>query len=182
MQLHLARAESRLDADGQEIPLDRQDRKRWDAGRIALARSFLGLAAMAPPGASGRFVIEARIAEQHCLAPTFAETDWKAIVGLYDQLVEATGSPVAELHRAVAVGYAGAPALAIERVEQLREQEVLRRSHLVPAVLAHLSAMRGDEASARRYAEESGRLGGTAHEQRLMFDQVERLLTSPRQP
>jgi RNA polymerase sigma-70 factor (ECF subfamily) len=180
MHFHLARAESRSDAAGEEVPIDRQDRGRWDPGPIALARGFLSLVSMAPPGASGRFVIEAKIAEQHCLAPTFAATDWKTIVALYDQLVEATGSPVAALHRAVAVGYAGDAALAIDSVQRLRETDILRRSHLPPAVLAHLSAMRGDEESARRYAEESRRLGGTAREQRLLLDQVERLLTSPR--
>jgi len=184
MQLHLARAETRLDAQNQNIPIpiDRQDRTRWDAQQIALARRLIGLGVNAPPGASGRFLIEARIAEQHCLAPTFEETDWKAIVGLYDQLVDATASPVAELHRAVAVGYAGDPRGAIESVERLRANGILRASHIAPAVLAHLAAMRGDADSARRYAEESRRLGGTAREQQSITEQVERLLTSPRRP
>jgi RNA polymerase sigma-70 factor (ECF subfamily) len=182
MNLHLARAGARLDADNQNIPIDRQDRTRWDAGQIALARGLIALGATAPPGASGRFMIEARIAEQHCLAATFAETDWQAIVALYDQLVEATGSPIAELHRAVAIGYGGDPRGAIERVERLRGNGILRTSHVAPAVLAHLSAMTGDADSARRYAEESRHLGGTAREQQSIIEQVERLLTSPGRP
>jgi RNA polymerase sigma-70 factor (ECF subfamily) len=56
---------------------------------------------------------------------------------------------------------------------------VLRDSHLPPAVLAHLSAKLGDAEAARRYARESRRLGGTPDEQRLMFEQVERLLGAP---
>jgi RNA polymerase sigma factor (sigma-70 family) len=177
MQLHLARAGARLDDAGRPVPLDRQDRARWDGVAIASARALLALAATAPPGASGRFLIEARIAEQHCLAPTFAATDWKAIVALYDQLVAATESPIADLHRAVAVAYAGDPRAAIARVEQLRGSGVLRSSHLPPAVLAHLWALLGDEASARRHAEESIALGGTPHEQRSMLEQIERLLS-----
>jgi RNA polymerase sigma-70 factor (ECF subfamily) len=182
MQLHLARAGARLDARNQNVPIDRQDRTRWDHEQIALARRLIGLGTTAPPGASGRFMIEARIAEQHCLAPTFAKTDWKAIVGLYDQLVEATSSPIAELHRAVAVGYAGDPRGAIESVERLRKDGILRAAHVAPAVLAHLAAMLGDAEAARRYAEESRRLGGTAREQQSIIDQVERLLTSPGRP
>jgi RNA polymerase sigma-70 factor (ECF subfamily) len=180
MQLHLARAEGRLDAQGQNVPIDRQDRTRWDAEQIAMARGILRLAATVPPGASGRFLIEARIAEQHCLAPSFGETDWKAIVAFYDELVEVTGSPLAELHRAVAIGYAGDPRGAIERVQQLRagSGSVLRDSHLPPAVLAHLSALLGDAGAARRYAEESKRLGGSAREQQSMVEQVEHLLTA----
>jgi RNA polymerase sigma-70 factor (ECF subfamily) len=182
MNLHLARAGARLDAANQNVPIDRQDRTRWDAGQIALARGFIAVGATAPPGASGRFMIEARIAEQHCRAATFADTDWKAIVALYDQLVEATGSPVAELHRAVAIGYGGDPRGAIEQVERLRENGVLRASHVPSAVLAHLSAMMGDAASAHRYAEESRHLGGTAREQQSTIEQLERLLTSARRP
>jgi RNA polymerase sigma factor (sigma-70 family) len=182
MQLHLARADARLDADGSNIPIDRQDRTRWDAAGMARAGALVRLAAVTPPGASDRFIIEARIAEQHCLAPSFEATDWPAIVRLYDELVAATDSPVAELYRAVAVGYAGDVAGAVARVEGLRENGILRDSHLPPAVLAHLSAMRGDGEAARRHAEESSRLGGTPHEQKLMFEQVERLLAGARRP
>jgi RNA polymerase sigma-70 factor (ECF subfamily) len=180
MQLHLARAGARVGTDGREIPIDRQDRALWDAQRIAAARGLLELSAAAPPGASGRFLIEARIAEQHCLAPTFEATAWRTIVALYDELVEATGSPIAELHREVAAAYAGDAGGAMARVQKLREGSALRTSHLVPAVLAHLAAMQGDAGAARRHAEESMRLGGTAREQRAMLDQIERLLTSPR--
>jgi len=176
MQLHLARAPARLDADGRPVPLDRQDRARWDRVAIAGADGLLRLAAGAPPGASGRFLIEARIAQQHCLAPAFAATDWPAIVALYDQLVAATESPIADLHRAVAVAYAGDPRGAIARVAQLRDSGMLRGSHLPLAVLAHLHALLGEAEPARRYAEESTLLGGTPHEQRSMIDQIERLL------
>jgi RNA polymerase sigma-70 factor (ECF subfamily) len=80
MNLHLARAGTRLDAENQNVPIsiDRQDRTGWDAAQIALARGLIALGATAPPGASGRFMIEAKIAAQHCLAATFAETDWES--------------------------------------------------------------------------------------------------------
>ena len=178
--VHLARADARLDADGNPVPLDRQDRARWDRVAIASAGGLLRIAENAPPGASGRFLIEARIAEQHCLAPTFAATNWQAIAALYDRLVAATDSPIADLHRAVAVAYAGDPRGAIARVERLREGGVLRNSHLPPAVLAHLSALLGDAEAARRFAAESISLGGTPHEQRSMVEQIDRLLADAR--
>ena len=183
MNLQLARADARLNEQGRNIPIDLQDRARWDAGQIGLARGLVIAAQGAPPGASGRFLIEARIAEQHCLAPTFAETNWPAIVALYDQLVEATGSPVAELHRAVAVGYAGDVPDALAHVNDLRAHEVLRASHLPDAVAAHLYALAGDATAARRHAETSRQLGGTPDEQRATLEQVERLLAdAPRRP
>jgi RNA polymerase sigma-70 factor (ECF subfamily) len=179
MNLHLARAGARLDGEGRAVPLDLQDRARWDVGQLALARRFLALAAAAPAGASGRFLIEARIAERHCAAATFAETDWRAIAALYDELVEATGSPIAELHRAVAIAYGGDVAGARAKVEALRARGALEGSHLPTAVLAHLAALAGDAVAARRFADESTRLGGAPHEQRSMREQVERLLGSP---
>jgi len=66
-----------------------------------------------------------------------------------------------------------------DRTRAVRELAALG-PHLPPAVLAHLSAMCGDGAAARRHAEESSRLGGTPLEQRLMFEQIERLLGEPR--
>jgi RNA polymerase sigma-70 factor (ECF subfamily) len=180
MNLQLARAGARLDADGRNVPIDLQDRSRWDAGPIGLARGLVVAAQGAPAGASGRFLIEARIAEQHCVAPTFADTNWPAIVALYDQLVEVTGSPIAELHRAVAVGYAGKIADAIARVNTLRAHEVLRASHLPDAVLAHLWALAGDATAARQHVEASCQRGGTPDEQRITRDQVARLLAGAR--
>jgi len=180
MQFHLARAATRVDDHGQNVPIDRQDRARWDLGLIALGCGFVNLAASTAPGASGRFIIEARIAAEHCLAVTFDRTSWRAIVALYDQLVAVTDSPLAELHRAVAVAYAGDPADAIARVERLRAGGLLRDSHLPLAVLAHLSAMRGEADAARRFADESARLGGSPREQRSLFAQVERLLADSR--
>lgn len=178
MQLHLARVEARFDAQSRPIPIDLQARGRWDASQIALARGLLQLANTAPPGASGRFLIEARIANEHCRAPTFAETDWPAIVALYEQLQAATGSPLAGLHRAVALGYAGDPLSAIAMVQSLKEAAPLRASHLPQAVLAHLSALAGDANLARRYAEESMKLGGSSREQASMLEQIERLLSA----
>jgi RNA polymerase sigma-70 factor (ECF subfamily) len=176
MQLHLARVETRFDAQNRSIPIDLQDRSRWQATQIEQARGWLQLASSAPAGASGRFLIEARIANEHGRATTFAETDWPAIAALYRELEDATGSPLAGLHRAVALGYAGDTSSALAMVQALRDSAPLRSSHLPLAVLAHLSALAGDERGARRYATESMELGGTAREQASMLEQIERLL------
>jgi RNA polymerase sigma-70 factor (ECF subfamily) len=176
MNFHLARADARVDADGFNVPLDLQDRTRWDQAGIELGHGLLRLAPAVAPGASGRFDVEAHIAAEHCRASRFEETDWPAIVRLYDGLVEVTGSPIARLNQAVAIAYAGDAEGAIRSVLALRDHPVLKGSHLPAALLAHLYARTGDEALARRHAEESSRLGGTPHEQRVMLMQVERLL------
>ncbi len=177
MHFHLARAATRVDAQGFNVPIDLQDRSRWDRERIGIGFDLVRLFPTLPVGASGRYVLEAMIAALHCQAAAFAQTDWPAIVVLYDQLVKLTGSPIAGLNRAVAIAYAGDVPQAIENVLALRQHEVVKGSHLPSAILAHLHAKLGDEQQARRYAEESTRLGGTPHEQRIMLAQVERLLS-----
>jgi RNA polymerase sigma-70 factor (ECF subfamily) len=176
MRFHLARAASRLDDDGFNVPIDRQDRTRWDVESIATGRALLKFARGVVPGASDRFYIEATIAEQHCVASRFEATDWDAIVLAYDALVLATGSPVAALNRAVALGHVGRLAEAVAQVMQTAEHPVLRDSHQPPAVLAYLAALAGDGVEARRQAARANRLGGTPHEQRALGEQVERLL------
>lgn len=182
MQFHLARSNSRLDEQGHNVPLDLQDRSSWSLDAIHDARQILRVADVVAPGTSQRFYIEAKIAEQHCIARTFAGTDWNTIVAWYDALVEATHSPVAELNRAVALGYAGDVAAAIAVATRVREHAALRGSHLPSAVLAHLSALQGDAERARSLANEANRLGGTSHEHRTLALQIERLLAGAGSP
>jgi len=80
----------------------------------------------------------------------------------------------------VAIGYEGDVNAAIARVEALRATDLLRSSHVPPAVLAHLWALAGSAEHARRLAAESTALGGAAHEQRALLAQIERLLSVPR--
>ncbi len=176
MHFHLARAASRLDAEGFNVPIDRQDRTLWDRQGITSGRQLVRVARAVVPGASNRFFIEATIAEQHCVAARFEVTDWLEIVRGYDDLVAVTNSPVAVLNRAVALGYAGRIDEAVEEVGRVAQHPALRDSHLPPAVLAHLAALGGDPVEARLQADRANRLGGTLYEQRALGEQIDRIL------
>jgi RNA polymerase sigma-70 factor (ECF subfamily) len=97
--LQTARLASRVDAAGDLIPLDRQDRARWDRAMIAEGFEHLGHAATGD--VVSPFHLEAAIAGCHALAATYAATDWPQIVALYDQLLALTPSPVIALQRAI---------------------------------------------------------------------------------
>ncbi|WDE00301.1 RNA polymerase sigma factor [Thalassomonas actiniarum] len=176
MHFHLARAESRLDAQGYNIPIDLQDRSLWEQKRITLAKGILSAASAVRAGASGRFFIEALIAREHCQCADFGDTNWPVIIHYYQQLIDITASPVAELNQAVAIGYSGKLSAAIEKVEKLQQNKILKNSHLPPAILAHFNAKAGNAQQAYAFAQQSKRLGGTPHEQQMMMAQVERLL------
>jgi RNA polymerase sigma factor (sigma-70 family) len=109
MLLHHARRAARTDPTGQLVPLAEQDRSRWDPALIAEGVAVLQ-AALARDRL-GEYQAQAAIAALHADARRFEETDWVQIVEWYDELVALTGSEVARLNRAVAIGEAdGAPA------------------------------------------------------------------------
>lgn len=180
MQFHLARAATRVDAGGNNVPIDLQDRAAWDRISIEDTRRALATAAVDPSDATERFLIEAKIAEQHCIAASFEHTNWQAILAWYDALVRVTSSPLAELNRAVALGHSGHVAAALGAVDAADKHAALRGSHLPDAVRAHLHALGGDAERAQAYAAQSMQLGGTPHEQRLLREQIERLLARRR--
>ncbi len=99
--LHDSRRATRVDADGALVPLDEQDRGRWDRTRIARGLDRLRQAA----GATGAYLPQAVIAAAHATAPTWEQTDWSLICTAYDRLIDITDSPVARANRALAIGF-----------------------------------------------------------------------------
>lgn len=182
MHFHLARAAARLNSNGEAIPLDLQDRTLWQQQTIAYANQIMHSIETAASSPPRRFYLEACIAQLHCNAQSFATTDWRSITLLYQQLVTLTHSPVAELNLAIAIAYSGDNKTAIVQVENLKRANRLPKSHMPDAVLGHLFARQGDADKAYAHARAAQQLGGTAHEHKLMFLQLERLLTSRLSP
>ncbi|WP_372512431.1 RNA polymerase sigma factor, partial [Mycolicibacterium gadium] len=103
--LHDSRRSTRVDADGALVPLEEQDRSRWDRGRISRGLDRLRRA----EGASGPYLPQAVIAAAHATAPSWEQTDWRTICRAYDQLLRQTDSPVVRANRALAIGLRDGP-------------------------------------------------------------------------
>lgn len=104
MLLHDSRREARLNATGELVLLDQQDRARWDQARIHEGIAVLKAAfALHDPGS---YQVQAAISALHAEAPTAEATDWRQIVILYDTLATMTPSVVVEVNRAVAMAMA----------------------------------------------------------------------------
>lgn len=178
MQLLMARADSKVDEQGRNIPIDAQERSLWDNDLIVSASALLDYAALMSRVGTGRFYIEACIAQQHCIANHFEQTNWQKIYALYRQLYALTQSPVTQLNLAVAQAYCGEVEPAIHIVEALKSEAIFKQSHLPLATLAHLYAMKGKENEARQCADEAIKKGGSEHENKLMMSQVDKLIGS----
>ena len=178
MHFHIARVQARIDEQGLIIPVDMQDRSLWQRTYIDTANTLVSLAKSIKPGASGRFYIEACIAQEHCNAKRYEDTNWPRIVELYQALVAVSDSPISRLNQAVAVAYAGDVTAAIDQVEALHTGPILAHSYLPLAALAHLYAKHGDALKARDALDRFKKQGGTVHEHRAATAQVERLLAT----
>jgi RNA polymerase sigma-70 factor (ECF subfamily) len=130
MLLHESRRAARTSTSGELILLEAQDRSLWDRDTIAEGSRLVERALMSRR--FGAYTIQAAISAVHAHAPTAAATDWNEIVGLYDLLARADGSPVVELNRAVAVAMRDGPAAGLALVDA-----ILERGELLDYRLAH---------------------------------------------
>jgi RNA polymerase sigma-70 factor (ECF subfamily) len=136
MELHDARRSARVDEHGEIVPLDEQDRARWDHERIDRAAALLdGATARGRPGP---YQLQAAIAACHAVSTDAAATDWATIARLYERLRSFVPGPVVELNRAVAVAMADGPAAGLRIIDALVAGDRLAGYHLLPAVRADL--------------------------------------------
>jgi RNA polymerase sigma-70 factor (ECF subfamily) len=142
--LHDSRRQTRVDADGALVPLEEQDRNRWDRSRIARGLDQLALAA----GATGPYLPQAVIAALHATAPRWEQTDWRAICVAYDRLIEITDSPVAKANRALAIGFRDGFRAGLAALDAVADDPRLARSNTVASIRADLLRRAGlrDEA------------------------------------
>jgi TfoX/Sxy family transcriptional regulator of competence genes len=145
LSFQLSRWPTRAGPDGALLTLDAQDRTQWDRDLIADGARALELARQ---GERGPLLIQAELAGCHATAPTFAATDWDAILARYDELLAIQDTPVVALNRAVAVAMAAGPAAALPLLDRLAEDPALRGSHRVWAVRADVHRRAGQTRAA----------------------------------
>jgi predicted RNA polymerase sigma factor len=145
MLLTDARRPARTGPDGSLVPLEEQDRSRWDAAAIAegvaLVSGALARAAVGP------YQLQAAIAAVHDEAERAADTDWPQILALYDHLAAIAPGPMVTLNRIVAVAMVHGAARGLAALDEA----ALAAHHRVDAVRAHLLDLAGDREAARTH-------------------------------
>jgi RNA polymerase sigma-70 factor (ECF subfamily) len=136
MLLHDARRPARLDAAGDLVLLEEQDRTRWNPEQIreGMRLAISALSSAAP----GPYAIQAAIAAAHARSGAAADTDWREIAALYTALTRIQPSPVVELNRAVAVAMAEGPEYGLGLIDAIEAQGELRDYPLLWAARADL--------------------------------------------
>ena len=165
MLLHDSRRAARLDAAGDLVLLEEQDRGRWDQRQIAEALPLVEEALRAGPGP---FAIQAAIGAVHCQAARPEDTDWRRILTLYDFLERAQPSPIVSLNRAVAVAMVDGPPAALALIDALAAAGTLDGYHLLHAARADLLRRIGSKAEAERSYLRALELTGNDKERRFL--------------
>ena len=145
MLLHDSRRDARLDAAGDLVVLEEQDRGRWHKEQIAEA---LPLVEEALSGGPAPFALQAAIAAVHCRAPRAEDTDWPQILRFYDLLERLQPSPIVTLNRSVAVAMADGPERGLALINELVVAGDLDGYHLLYAARADLLRRMGSSKEA----------------------------------
>ena len=172
MLLHEARRPTRME-DGVLVPLEDQDRSRWDRHLIDEGVAVLDRALALRRG--GPYQVQAAIAACHATAPDTASTDWPQIAALYGALARLAPSPVVDLNRAVAVAMAEGIPSGLALVEELAASGRLDGYHLLPATRADLLRRAGRKAEAKAAYEEALEMAPTEPERRYLTGRLQEL-------
>jgi RNA polymerase sigma-70 factor (ECF subfamily) len=136
MLLHESRRAARVDDAGDLVPLEQQDRSRWDRDAIGEGVDLLDRALRRRR--PGPYQVQAAIAACHAQAASPGETDWRQIAALYGRLTTLSPSPVVDLNHAVAIAMADGPAAGLAHLDALDGSGALAGYHLLAAARADL--------------------------------------------
>ena len=177
MLLHEARRATRIDAHGNLVLLEHQDRSRWDRDCIREAEALLERAFATRR--VGPYALQAAIAAIHSAAASADATDWHEIVALYDALGCVDSSPVVRLNRAVALGMRDGAEAGLAAVEAVLAQGELDEYHLAHAARADLARRAGRAEAARASYRRALALARQPAERRFLETRLAQLSTGP---
>jgi RNA polymerase sigma-70 factor (ECF subfamily) len=168
-----SRSAARVNEQGDLITLELQDRSLWNHNQIAEA-SVLIQRALAM-GGFGVYSVQAAIAAVHAEAPSYAETDWSEIVGLYDLLLRLNPSPVVALNRAVALAMRDGAEVGLQVLERVGAGGELEDYYLFHAARADFHRQLGQMVPAKAAYEQALRLTQQEPEQRFLREKIAQL-------
>jgi RNA polymerase sigma-70 factor (ECF subfamily) len=167
MYLHAAKLPARLDSSGDLHPLLEQDRSRWDARLVSDGLALLDQSAAGD--VISAYHVEAAIAAAHATAASLDDTNWNAIVGLYDRLMAMAPSPIVALNRAIAIGQRDGPGEGLRALDAIAGRERLRSYPFYPAARGELELQLGHRESAREHFMAAAALARNDVERRFLL-------------
>ena len=170
MCLNAARLPAKVDSVGNLSTLFDHDRAQWDRKLIGEGLVFLELSAAGTE--LSEFHVEAAIASAHARAARAEDTDWPAIVSLYDTLLKLNPSPVVALNRAIAVAQKDGPELGLREITAIANGDRLTKYPFYPAAIGELELRSGRKDAAREQFKIALSLGRNGMERRFLEKRI----------
>jgi len=149
MYFHTSRLEGRLNSLGNLVILKHQNRTIWDKEMIQLGNSYMNKAAFGPLLTS--YHLEAAIAYEHCIAPTYNKTNWKNIINYYNMLYKLNQDPVVYLNRCLVVLELEGPFKALEDLKHIKNDPFLQKYYLYYAIMGSIHQQINLKKQAKEY-------------------------------
>ncbi len=173
MLLQESRRLARVDAQGEIVLLEDQDRSLWNQAYIGEGLQLVSNAMNS--GDVGVYSIQAAIAAEHARAPKPSDVNWRQITTLYDTLLQIHPSPIVELNRAVALAMRDGPDIGLTQIQSILDRGELTDYHLIYAAIADLNRRANRFAEARVAYERALKLTQQEPEQRLLRKRLKEL-------
>jgi RNA polymerase sigma factor (sigma-70 family) len=170
MHLDAARLPARVDGEGGLTALFDQDRSRWNSALVAQGEKLLEQSATGSE--LSEYHVEAAIAAVHARARNAQDTDWEAIVKLYDTLMRINPSPVVALNRAIAIAQHEGPARGLEEIRTIVNRDRLAAYPFYFAALGELELRGGNHEVARSHFQAALGLARNPMERRFLERRV----------
>lgn len=165
MLFNSSRFDSRFDANGYMVELERQDRSLWNRELIFLGKNFMK---QSEGDEISSYHIEASIAYLHCTAPDFQSTNWKLIAKLYKRLLDSQPNPFVELNYAIALFYAGEKKQAFEILNELCRHPYMSQYFLLNSVLGKFYYAERDYELAKSFLKKASKQARSEAERKLI--------------
>jgi RNA polymerase sigma-70 factor (ECF subfamily) len=173
MLLQESRRLTRVDANGDIVLLEDQDRSCWS--REYINEGLQIVFRLMSSRRVGVYSLQAAIAAEHARAPTASATDWRQITALYDDLLDINPSPIIELNRAVAVAMRDGPEVGLSLIQSLLDRGELTEYHLSHAAMADLYRRSGRYPEARAAYEQALAMAQQEPERRFLRRRIQKL-------
>ncbi len=164
--LHDSRRFARTDANGDMVPLELQNRSRWDRAKIAEGAALLE--ATLPQQRVGPYQVQAAISAIHAQSPSWGATDWPQIEAFYQLLFAMQPSPVVSINRAIAISYASSAKAALAMLDAAASDGTLDQYQPYFAARADVLTRAGDRGGAKSCFETAIRLSQNVREKRFL--------------
>jgi predicted RNA polymerase sigma factor len=174
MCLQASRFESRIDENNAIILLQHQDRSTWNKALIQKGYAYLNQSSQGDELTV--YHLESAIAAEHCLAPSFAETNWQRMLALYDMLLVQKRTALVMLNRAIVLTQLNQTAQALQEIWQIENiDQLIKTQYIFSAVLGELYIQLNDDHNAGKFLQQALSLTTSQAEKKLISTKLEAL-------